>query len=122
MHTPLIYLTALLSLLLSNSDLTTSYPLRTEIASHMEHTAKITPVTASPPAAHRASPQSPLEEGTSEDLDQDLADLFEEATTSFDTTTSSSNPSQQAKGKLVKRGFREWLEKGFSWLWGSGPK
>ncbi|KAL8886372.1 MAG: hypothetical protein Q9215_005919 [Flavoplaca cf. flavocitrina] len=180
MHTPLIHLTALLSLLLSNSDLTTSYPLQPEIASHMEHTAKITPVTASLPAAHHASPQKPpsylptnpeenhppypeppyplqtaelaergfgdwakkkwnrfkdwlrepmkrsiqdpLEERTSGDLDQDLADLFEEATTSFDTATLSSNPSQQAKGKLVERGFREWLEKGFSWLWGAGPK
>ncbi|KAL8875841.1 MAG: hypothetical protein Q9192_008980, partial [Flavoplaca navasiana] len=86
----------------------------------MEHTAKITPITGPPPAAHRASPQSPPEERTSGDLDQDLADLFE-ATNSFDTATSSSNPSQHAKGKLVERGFREWLEKGFSWLWGSGP-
>ncbi|KAL9020520.1 MAG: hypothetical protein Q9180_008645, partial [Flavoplaca navasiana] len=130
-----------------------------KFASHTEHNSKITPVTAPPPAAHHASPQSPpsylatipenrlaypeppypiqttelaergfrdwakkkwnrlkdwlrepmkrsiqnpLEERTFEDdlekLDGDLADLFEEATTSFDTATSSSDPLQQAKG------------------------
>ncbi|KAI4272266.1 MAG: hypothetical protein LQ337_005416 [Flavoplaca oasis] len=177
MHNPLIHLTALCYLLLSNIIFTTSYPLQPEIASHMEHTAKTMPVTAPPPAAHRVSPpsppsylptnpenhpsypeppypiqttelaergfgdwakkkwnrfkdwlrepmkrslQTPLEERTSgnlEKLNQDLADLFE-ATTSFDTATSSSNASQQAKAKLVERGFREWLEKGFGKFYG----